>query len=103
MTKSPCLLSTITRLAMIVAIVAVGFGQLSQAVAKTPVAKKAEAKKKPLAIKPIIIGEEEQCGEFGTTVVFADSPLAAAKQALKEEKLVFVLHVSGNFETPDFT
>lgn len=46
---------------------------------------------------------EESCGEFGTSVVFASSPAAAAKEARKHEKLVFVLHVSGNFETPDFT
>ena len=46
---------------------------------------------------------EEQCGEYGTTVTFAKSPTEAAKQALKNEKLVFVLHVSGNFETPDYT
>jgi len=46
---------------------------------------------------------EETCGEFGTSVEFVESPAAAAKQALEEEKLVFVLHVSGNFETPDYT
>ena len=46
---------------------------------------------------------ETTCGEFGTTVIFADSPAAAAKQALAEEKLVFVLHVSGEFETPEYT
>ena len=45
----------------------------------------------------------EECGEFGTSVIFADSPIEAAKQALKEEKLVFVLHVSGLFEDSDFT
>jgi len=33
----------------------------------------------------------------------ADSPTVAAAQARKEEKLVFVLHVSGNFEDPRFT
>ncbi len=46
---------------------------------------------------------EESCGEYGTTVEFADSPAEAAKQAIKEEKLVLVLHVSGNFEDSDFT
>ena len=45
----------------------------------------------------------EECGEFGTSVTFADSPVEAAKQALEEEKLVFVLHVSGLFEDSDFT
>ncbi len=49
------------------------------------------------------VAAEEECGEFGTTVIFADSPAEAAKQALKEEKLVLVLHVSGHFEESDFT
>lgn len=48
-------------------------------------------------------GIEESCGEYGTSVVFADSPAEAAKQALNEEKLVFVLHVSGHFEESDYT
>lgn len=45
----------------------------------------------------------EGCGNHGTTVEFLDTPSEAARQALKEEKLVFVLHVSGNFEDPRFT
>ena len=49
------------------------------------------------------IHAEEECGEFGTSVIFAGTPAEAAKQALKEEKLVFVLHVSGLFEESDFT
>jgi len=43
------------------------------------------------------------CGEHGTSLHFEDSPSAAAKKALKEEKLVMVLHISGYFEDPDFT
>ncbi len=43
------------------------------------------------------------CGSFGTAVTFLESPQAAADKAKKEEKLVFVLHVSGNFETAEFT
>ncbi|HEV3144286.1 MAG TPA: hypothetical protein VGZ47_10405 [Gemmataceae bacterium] len=39
----------------------------------------------------------------GTTVEFADSPADALKQAAKEHKLVFVLHISGNFEESGFT
>lgn len=45
----------------------------------------------------------EGCGQYGTSVNFYPTPSDAAKQALKEEKLVFVLHVSGNFENPEFT
>jgi hypothetical protein len=42
-------------------------------------------------------------GEFGTSVHFEATPSAAARKALKEHKLVCVLHVSGLFENPDFT
>ncbi len=42
-------------------------------------------------------------GDFGTAVHFVKTPQAAADRAKKEEKLVFVLHVSGNFQTPEFT
>jgi hypothetical protein len=45
----------------------------------------------------------ETCAAFGTAVDFVDTPTEAAKQAKKEQKLVFVLHVSGNFEDPRFT
>jgi hypothetical protein len=43
------------------------------------------------------------CGNHGTEVRFLDTPSQAARQAKKEEKLVFVLHVSGNFEDPGLT
>ena len=43
------------------------------------------------------------CGSFGTTVEFLDTPSDAAKKAKKDEKLVFILHVSGNFEDPKYT
>ena len=45
----------------------------------------------------------KSCGSFGTKVEFVETPSEAAAQAKKEEKLVFVLHVSGNFEDPRFT
>jgi hypothetical protein len=47
--------------------------------------------------------QEGSCGRFGTQVEFVDTPSEAAGRAAKEEKLVFVLHVSGNFEDPRFT
>ncbi len=40
---------------------------------------------------------------FGTKIHFVDTPKEAAAQAKKDEKLVFILHVSGNFEDPRFT
>src|SRR4051794_25850038 len=46
---------------------------------------------------------EEGCGSFSTQVKFVSTPSAAAARARKEEKLVFVLHVSGHFADPRFT
>ncbi|MFL5340436.1 MAG: hypothetical protein ACJ8F7_09815 [Gemmataceae bacterium] len=42
-------------------------------------------------------------GSCGTAIEFVDSPKEAATLAKKEEKLVFILHVSGHFEDPRFT
>ena len=51
---------------------------------------------------------DESCGKcgnqsYGTSVEWSGSPSEAAAKAKKEEKLVFVLHVSGHFEDPKFT
>ena len=56
----------------------------------------AQADKKPAA-------EKSTCGEYGTSVTFEKTPSDAATKAKKEEKLVCVLHVSGDFEDPAFT
>jgi hypothetical protein len=40
---------------------------------------------------------------YGTAVDFVDDPTGAARQALREKKLLFVLHVAGNFEDSHFT
>ena len=45
----------------------------------------------------------EPSGSCGTSIDFFDTPKEAAAQAEKDGKLVFVLHVSGNFEDPRFT
>jgi hypothetical protein len=58
---------------------------------------------KPAPVKPPAKDKGETCGAFGTSVDFVDTPSEAARLAKKEEKLVFVLHVSGNFEDPRFT
>jgi hypothetical protein len=47
--------------------------------------------------------DKPACSAHGTTIDFLDTPKEAAAQARKEKKLVFVLHVSGNFEDPRFT
>jgi hypothetical protein len=63
-----------------------------------------------VAVKKVVTRPAEVCtdgscsdGKFGTSVEFLKTPSEAARLALKEEKLVFVLHVSGLFENPDFT
>ena len=45
----------------------------------------------------------DTCGKHGTAVEFVATPSAAAARAKAEQKLVFVLHVSGHFEDPAFT
>ncbi len=47
----------------------------------------------------------DECGEetYGTTIEWAGSPSEAAARAKTEQKLVFILHVSGHFEDPEFT
>jgi hypothetical protein len=47
--------------------------------------------------------QAETCGDHGTSVHFEKNPKDAAKKALKEEKLVLVIHISGYFEEPDYT
>jgi hypothetical protein len=49
------------------------------------------------------VEDKPACSAHGTAIDFVDTPSLAAKQAKKEGKLVFVLHVSGNFEDPRFT
>lgn len=51
---------------------------------------------------PVAAADGPTCG-YGTAVEFVDSPREAAALARKQEKLVFVLHVSGHFEDPQFT
>jgi hypothetical protein len=43
------------------------------------------------------------CGDFGTSLRFEKNPKDAATKALKAEKLVLVIHISGYFEEPDYT
>ena len=54
----------------------------------------------PAPPQPPPAAESTSCG---TSVHFVASPQAAARRAEEEGKLVFTLHVSGNFEDPGFT
>jgi hypothetical protein len=42
-------------------------------------------------------------GRYGTAVAFVDNPADAGGQALKDKKLLFMLHVAGDFEEAKFT
>jgi hypothetical protein len=42
-------------------------------------------------------------GRYGTQVDFIDDPTEAANVAIKEKKLLLVLHIAGNFEDNAFT
>ena len=42
-------------------------------------------------------------GEHGTKIAWAESPDEARQLAIAQNKLVFMMHVSGNFEKPGFT
>jgi hypothetical protein len=41
--------------------------------------------------------------KLNTALEWSSSPEAAAEQAAREGKLVFLIHVSGNFAQPGFT
>ena len=53
------------------------------------------------SIEPNVEAPEE--GTLGTRIVWAESPEEAASLAEKQGKLVFLIHVSGNFERAEFT
>ena len=55
-----------------------------------------------LATSPAKTTTAETC-KHGTAIQFAATPSLAAARAKAEQKLVFVLHVSGHFEDPTFT
>ncbi len=73
--------------------------------------KAAPAPAAPVKTQPVVHVPEPEvfkaqapvCQQYGTKVDFYDSPADAARMAQKEQKLLFVLHVAGNFEEPGFT
>ncbi len=62
------------------------------------IAAKPPAKPKAPAAQPAACS-----GDFGTSVTFARNPTEAFKEAKKDAKLTFILHVSGDFEDTAFT
>ncbi len=44
-----------------------------------------------------------QCQSHGTTIQWFANPQTAAERAEKQSKLLFVMHLSGNFAKQEFT
>jgi hypothetical protein len=82
--------------------VAAGLGLASVLGLATAMADEKPKSGAPIAASPLI-AETTETSCHGTNVDFLDTPSEAATKAKKEEKLVFILHVSGNFEDPKFT
>jgi hypothetical protein len=60
----------------------------------------------PLASPPVQYPITQSCSTrttHGTNVNFLSTPTEAARKARKNNKLTFLLHISGNFEDADFT
>jgi hypothetical protein len=65
------------------------------------------------AVADLVLDEPAACGDINrvcavdrslnTALTWAKSPAEAAEAARKDGKLVFLIHVSGNFENPGFT
>src|SRR5262249_121233 len=53
--------------------------------------------------KPVVVKPPRKTETFETSVAFACNPSAAARQAREQQKLLLVLHVSGDFEESRFT
>jgi hypothetical protein len=71
------------------------------AVAAPPVEAKPAAPEKCVACEQ---GASDKDGStYGTAIRFNGNPLQAADEAHKDKRLLFVLHISGNFEDDRFT
>jgi hypothetical protein len=72
--------------------------------ARTPSVPREDRVADPLLPPPEDSIKAERAGEnYGTQVAFLSSPAKASKQAVQDQKLMFVLHISGNFEDAKFT
>jgi len=50
-----------------------------------------------------VLSQEPAASKLGTAIDWEESVDAAARKALKEDKLVLVLHVAGHFDKPGLT
>lgn len=68
-----------------------------------PLWEEVAAPKFELAAENNAVGVKRECEKFGTDVEFARNPREAGRLAGAQDKLTFILHVSGNFEDAGFT
>jgi hypothetical protein len=76
--------------------------QVAAAQPADPVPVAAAAPEKCVACEPGGPGAPAHA-TYGTAIKFNGNPLQAADEAAKEKRLLFVLHISGNFEDDRFT
>jgi hypothetical protein len=74
-----------------------------QPAATAQVPPKASEATKALEPDPVRSPERPARESFGTSIEFVSNPTDAARLARQENKLLFVLHISGNFEDDQFT
>ena len=57
----------------------------------------------PAAAPEPVVADPPRCERFGTAIDFVRSPSIAYERAAREQKLVLMLHLAGQFEDPGFT
>jgi hypothetical protein len=73
------------------------------AIASAPIELEASAGRDLANPAADVLSSRPTCESYGTAIQFSNRPTEAARQARQESKLLFLLHVSGNFEDAKFT
>jgi hypothetical protein len=63
----------------------------------------AEESPSPAAAPEPVVADPPRFERFGTAIDFVRSPSIAYERAAREQKLVMMLHLAGQFEDPGFT
>jgi cell division septation protein DedD len=74
-----------------------------ETVAKETAALATPVEPKPSESEPLSPTAPPACETFGTRLQFVSNPTDAARLARQDNKLLFILHISGNFEDDKFT
>jgi hypothetical protein len=68
-----------------------------------PVKEEVVKPKRPVFRDDVDLAVYASCKQIGSNVLFLKDPPEAFRRARAEKKLVFIVHLSGNLEDPDFT